>query len=106
MNFDERLRMSMTREQYRLAKSKGGRSGSSAGQPRPYAKQNMFKAQLFSPRRIGSTILVSPKHTYLRFRVGHLYEWHVYDSGRGTIDGVEVSAEEIWEHFIVKKGKK
>lgn len=38
MNFDQRLKASQTQQQYHDNKVKGGRCGSSAGKPRPYAK--------------------------------------------------------------------
>lgn len=107
MNFDQRLKASKSKEEYHWDKVKGGRSGSSAGQPRAYASANMKKARLYSPQVVGQPITVTPKHSYLRFRPGCYYEWHVIEPGFGIIDNVELSAEEIATHFIIKpKGKK
>lgn len=106
-NFDQELRLKKGSAQYRLDKSKAGRCGSSAGQPRPYARQNILKARLFSPALIGRTLTVSPKHAYLRFRPGVYYKWDIIEAGVGYIEGVEIEAQEISDHFIVKtKGKK
>lgn len=100
-NFDKELRLKLGREQYHLNKSKAGRSGSSAGQPRPYAKQNIAKARLHSPLLIGTSITVAPKHPFLTFRVGQYYDWHIIDKGVGEINGYEIEANQIIEHFIV-----
>lgn len=105
--FDEELRMKKGREAYRLDKIKGGRAGSSAGQPRPYAKQTIQIARLHSPQLIGHSLLVTPKHQYRTLRVGQVYEWQVYDEGLGEIEGYDVDARELREHFVIKvKGKK
>lgn len=89
--------------QYHLDKVKAGSSGSSAGKPRPYARQNMAKARLFSPSLVGHSLIVVPKHNYLRFRVGTAYRWNVIEEGVGGINGLEITAEEISEHFFVRK---
>ena len=105
-NFDKELRLKKGSAQYRLDKSKAGRCGSSAGQPRPYAKANMLKARLNSPLLIGHSLTVTPKHQYLHFRPGAYYEWRIIEAGEGFIDYTSVEASEIIEHFIVKtKGK-
>lgn len=100
-NFDKELRLKKGSVQYRLDKSKAGRSGSSAGKARPYAKRNMLKARLHSPLMIGHSLTVSPRHPYLTFRVGQYYEWDIIDSGVGFICGMELEADDIIEHFIV-----
>ena len=105
-HFDEELRLKKGSVQYRLDKSKAGRSGSSAGKPRPYAKQNMNKARLFSPLLVGRYLTVVPKHKYLKFGPGVYYNWYVIEAGVGNIEGVEITAQEIADHFIVKtKGR-
>lgn len=100
-NFDRELRLRKGSVQYRLDKSKAGRSGSSAGKPRPYARVNMLKARLHSPLMVGHSLTVSPRHPYLTFRVGQYYEWAIIDSGVGLINGYELEADDIIEHFIV-----
>lgn len=105
-NFDKELRLKQGAELYRLNKSKAGRSGSSAGKPRPYAKANMARARLFSPMIVGQTLTVTPKHQYLKFTPGNYYGWRIIEEGVGYIEGVMVEAREIADHFIVKlKGK-
>lgn len=106
VNFDKELRLKKGSVQYHLDKQKAGRSGSSAGQPRPYAKKNMSKAMLFSPMTVGKTLLVVPKHNYLVFHPPRIYEWHVIEPGVGKAQGIELTAEEISEHFIVKRKEK
>lgn len=103
INFDKDLRAKLGAEQYRLNKSKAGRCSSTAGRPRPYAKANMLRARLYSPQLVGQDVPVSPRHPYLKFGPGVHYLWHVYDEGVGTIEGVEVEAQEIIEHFFVRK---
>lgn len=103
MNFDERVRATKTREQYHLDKVKAGRSGSSKGQPRPYAKQNMAAARLYSPALVGQSLTVTPKHPYQRFRPTICYEWQVLEPGYGIIGIDDITADEIRQHFIVKK---
>lgn len=103
MNFDERLRMTKTPAQYHLDKVKGGRCGSSAGRPRPYSKQNMLIARLYSPKLVGQSVTVTPKEPWLIFHPGHYYEWKVIAEGEGTMDGMSISADDIKEHFIVRK---
>lgn len=100
-DFDRRLRISKGATQYHLDKVKAGRSGSSAGKPRPYAKRNMLKARLHSPLLVGCTLTVSPKHPYLSYGVGRYYEWSIIETGVGTINGFELEADTILEHFIV-----
>lgn len=102
-DFDKNLRIKLGAEQYRLNKSKAGRCGSSAGQSRPYAKALMLRARLYSPKLIGQTIPVTPKHPYLKFGPGVNYLWEVFEEGVGRIEGVEVEAKEIIEHFIVRR---
>lgn len=102
-SFDRDLRVKLGAEQYRLNKSKAGRCSSTAGQPRPYARANMLRARLFSPKIIGQTIPVSPKHPYLRFQPGDTYLWEVFEEGVGKIGGVEIEAKEIIDHFIVRR---
>lgn len=106
-NFDQELLLRQGRETYLANKSKAGMSSSTAGRPRPYAKQNMLKARLWSPLLVGQTLTVTPKHPYLKFGPGCYYEWKVTEVGSGIIESTEISAEEISEHFIVKpKGLK
>lgn len=105
MNFDERLRMKKGSVQYHLDKVKGGRCGSSAGQPRPYARQNMLTARLYSPKLIGQSVTVTPKESFSIFRVGHYYEWKVVDEGEGYIGGILLDADDIKKNFIVKRRK-
>lgn len=100
-NFDKELRLKKGSVQYRLDKSKAGRSGSSAGKPRPYAKQNILKARLNSPLLVGHSLTVSPKHPYLSFRVGRYYEWNIIEGGVGKVEGCLLEADDIIEHFIV-----
>lgn len=102
-SFDRDLRVKLGAEQYRLNKSKAGRCSSTAGQPRPYARANMLRARLFSPKIIGQTIPVSPKHPYLHFQPGNTYLWEVFEEGLGRIGGVEIEAKEIIDHFIVRR---
>lgn len=105
-NFDKELRLRKGSVQYRLDKSKAGRSGSSAGKPRPYARQNILKARLYSPILIGQSVTVTPRHPYLTYQVGRYYEWSIIDSGVGLINGYELEASDIIEHFIViRKGE-
>ena len=107
MNFDQRLKASQTQQQYHDNKVKAGRSGSSAGKPRPYARAIMRNARLYSPQIVGQSITVTPKHAFLRFRPGNYYEWKVVEPTLGYIDGIMLEAEEIAKHFIIKpKGKK
>lgn len=107
VNFDKELRLKKGSVQYRLDKSKAGRCGSSAGQPRPYAKANMLKARLHSPLLVGQTLTLTPKHPYLHFQVGKYYECYIIEQGVGMISNYEIEADEIIEHFIVKtKGSK
>lgn len=89
--------------QYHLDKVKGGRCGSSAGKPRPYARQNMLTARLYSPKLIGQSVTVTPKESFSVFRVGHYYEWRVVDEGVGFIQGIELDADDIKQNFIVKR---
>lgn len=101
-NFDQELLMKQGRETYLANKVKGGRSGSSAGKPRPYAKQNMLKARLWSPMLVGQSLTVTPKHPYHKFGPGCYYEWNITEAGFGIIEDTELSAQEIYDHFIVK----
>lgn len=101
-NFDQYLRLKYGAEQYHQNKIKAGRSGSSAGVPRPYAKQNASKAHLFSPVLVGKSLTVTPKHKYLKFGPGVYYEWNIIEAGTGEIDGIELTAQEISDHFIIK----
>ena len=105
MNFDQRLKASQTQQQYHDNKVKGGRCGSSAGKPRPYARQNMLIARLYSPKLIGQSVTVTPKENFSMFRVGHYYEWRVVDEGVGFIQGIELDADDIKKNFIVKRRK-
>lgn len=102
MNFDERIRAKKTPAQYHEDKVKAGRMGSSAGRSRPYARANMRKALLYSPKKVGQTVLVSPKHEYKGLHIGRQYEWLVLEPGYGIIGVTDFSAEEIAEHFIVR----
>lgn len=105
-NFDQSLKMRMSREQYYENKRKGGASGSSAGQPRPYARKNIRNARLWSPKTVGQILTVTPKHNFLGFRVGQFYEWEVVEPALGYIGGMLLKADKIAENFIVKsKGK-
>lgn len=106
-NFDQSLRMKQGTETYLANKRKAGMSGSSKGKPRPYSKQNALKARLWSPITVGQTLTVVPKHNFLGFNIGQLYEWEVVEPGLGYVGGIMVKADEIAEHFIVKpKGKR
>ena len=104
-NFDQHLRMKLGKEQY-LANKRKGASGSSKGTPRPYSKQNALKARLWSPLFVGTNLTVTPKHPYKKFGRGVYYEWEITAPGLGEIEGIELSAQEIFDHFVVKqKGK-
>ena len=89
------------RAQYLSDKQKAGASSSSAGRPRPYARKNMATARLYSPQVVGQTLTVKPKQGYGSLRAGHYYGWKVIEPGLGVIEGMEISADEIREHFIV-----
>lgn len=91
--------------QYHLDKVKGGRCGSSAGKPRPYARQNMLTARLYSPKLIGQSVIVTPKANFMAFRTGRYYEWKVVEAGLGYIGGILMDADEIKQNFIVKRRK-
>ena len=105
-NFDKELRLKKGSVQYRLDKSKAGRSGSSAGKPRPYAKANIQKARLFSPVLVGKSLIVTPKHNYMSLIPGYYYLWRIIEEGVGYIGDIEITAQEISDHFVVKtKGK-
>lgn len=91
--------------QYHLDKVKGGRCGSSAGKPRPYARQNMLIARLYSPKLIGQSVIVTPKANFMGFRTGIYYEWKVVEEGVGYIGGMLLDADEIKQNFIVKRRK-
>lgn len=110
VDFDRYLLAKKGAVQYRLDKVKGGRCSSTAGCPRPYAKKNMQKARLFSPQLVGQKIMVTPKHQFHNLSAGRYYTWTVTEPGVGVIGGhgiiemYDVTAEEIAEHFIVKKG--
>ena len=106
-NFDRELRMKQGSETYFANKRKAGASGSSRGTPRPYSKKNALKARLWSPIFVGTSLTVSPKHTFKKFGRGVYYEWQIIEPGLGIIESTEVSAQEIFDHFIVKaKGLK
>lgn len=105
-NFDRELRLKKGSAQYHLDKMKAGSCGSSAGKPRPYARLNILKARLYSPKAIGQSITVTPKSSFAGFLVGKYYEWEVTDAGVGHIGKVTLRADEIFEHFIVKSKKK
>lgn len=100
-NFDQELRMRQSRATYLANKSKAGMAGSSAGKPRPYAKKNMAYARLHSPQLVGQTLTVSPKHQFQTFQVGKYYEWSIIEAGVGLVDGYELTAKEIKDHFMV-----
>lgn len=103
INFDRNLRMKLGAEQYRRNKSKAGASGSSAGQPRPYARKNIAKARLSSPILVGRDVIITPKKNFSTFRVGKLYTWHVSEPGFGDVNGHEFLANDIDELFIVRR---
>lgn len=106
-NFDQSLRMKQGTEVYLANKRKAGMSGSSKGKPRPYSKQNALKARLWSPIFVGTSLTVTPKHSFKKFGRGVYYEWQITEPGSGIIEDVAVSAQEIFDHFIVKaKGLK
>ena len=106
-NFDQHLRMKLGKEQYLANKRKAGASGSSKGTPRPYSKANALKARLWSPLFVGTSLTVTPKHPFKKFGRGVYYEWEITAPGFGIIESTEVSAQEIFDHFIVKpKGLK
>ena len=100
-NFDEHLKLKKGLAQYRADKSKAGRSGSSAGKPRPYAKRNASKAHLFSPVFVGKSFTVTPLKPTKRFHLGAYYEWHIIEPGVGVINGIELTANDIIENFKV-----
>lgn len=100
-NFDNELKLKKGLAQYHLDKKKAGMSGSSAGQPRPYARQNVLYARLFSPLFIGKSFTITPKHSYLHFSVGKHYEWTMIEEGLGNVDGYEMEAKEIKDHFML-----
>lgn len=106
-NFDKMLQMRKSRSEYLADKSKAGRSSSTAGRPRPYARHNMLAALLYSPRAIGRTYTVTPKHRYEHFAMGKLYAWKITDAGVGTIMDAsrslgEMTADELRKHFVIK----
>lgn len=106
-NFDQELRLKLGSEKYRAAKQKAGMSGSSKGKPRPYSKANALKARLWSPLFVGTSLTVTPKNSFKKFGRGVYYEWKITEPGLGIIESTEVSAQEIYDHFIVKpKGLK
>lgn len=106
-NFDRELRMKQGSETYFANKRKAGASGSSKGTPRPYSKANALKARLWSPLFVGTSLTVTPKHTFKKFGRGVYYEWKITEPASGIIEDVAVSAQEIYDHFIVKaKGLK
>lgn len=106
-NLDRDLLLKQGRETYLANKRKAGASGSSAGKPRSYARQNALKARLWSPITVGQTLTVVPKHKISGFNIGQPYEWEVVEPGLGYIGGIMMKADEIYEHFIVKpKGKR
>lgn len=106
-NFDQELRMKQGERLYRLNKQKGGAASSTKGVPRPYSRKNALKARLWSPLFIGTSLTVTPKESFNKFKRGVYYEWQITEAGFGIIEGVEVSAQEIYDHFIVKpKGTK
>ena len=67
MNFDESLKLRKGIVQYKLDKSKAGKSSSTAGQPRPYAKKNMAIARLSAPQFVGHSFTVTPKQNFSTF---------------------------------------
>lgn len=101
-NFDKELRLKKGAVQYRLDKMKAGMVGSSAGQPRPYAKKNIATARLFSPLLVGHSLTVTPKESDENFKVGQYYEWKVTEPGFGTIGQYEFDARQIQALFVVK----
>lgn len=106
VNFDNNLKMMKGREQYLRDKSKAGRSGSSAGKPRPYARANMRYARLHSPLLVGQTVSLTPKKPTSGFVLGRLYEWRVVEPGLGDIGGQLLRADEIKDLFkVIPKGK-
>lgn len=106
-NFDRELRMKQGSETYFANKRKAGASGSSRGTPRPYSKANALKARLWSPLFVGTSLTVTPKHNFKKFGRGVYYEWKITEPASGIIEDVTVSAQEIYDHFIVKaKGLK
>lgn len=106
-SFDQSLRLKLGTERYLANKRKAGASGSSKGKPRPYSKQNALKARLWSPLFVGTSLTVTPKHPINSMRPGRYYEWKITEPGLGIIDGASVSAQEIYDDFVVKaKGAK
>ena len=105
-DFDRRLRLLKGKEQYLRDKSKAGRMGSSAGRPRPYARQLMKNARLYSPTTVGQTLIVTPLDDAYGYVKGHLYEWKVEEEGLGRIGNQYLSADEIRHHFKVIPKKK
>lgn len=105
-DFDKRLMLLKGKEQYLRDKSKAGRMGSSAGRPRPYARQLMKSARLYSPLLVGQTLTVTPLDDTLGYAKGRLYEWKVEEAGYGTIAGRPLSADDIRSHFkVIPKAK-
>lgn len=105
-NFDKDLRLLKGTEQYLKDKSKAGRSSSTAGQPRPYAKKTMLKARLYSPVLVGQSVTVVPLHDVYGLVKGRPYEWKVVEPGLGYIGGQLLGAEEINNLFkYVPKSK-
>lgn len=102
-NFDKVLRMKKGEAQYRADKAKAGRAGSSAGKPRPYARHSIKIALLYSPKSVGRSFTVKPKEQYRAFSPSFLYQWKCLGDGEGEIEGFDVTADEIKEHFIVKR---
>lgn len=106
-NFDQALRAKQGSETYFANKRKAGAASSSKGKPRPYSKANALKARLWSPLFVGTSLTVTPKHPFKKFGRGVYYEWQITEPGSGIIENVAVSAQEIFDHFIVKaKGLK
>ena len=99
-NFDAHLRSIQTREQYRLNKSKAGRMSSTKGKPRPYAKSLMLKALLHSPKVVGYKYTVKPKKNGI-LSVNNYYIWEVTEPGVGKILGHTITADELYENFII-----
>lgn len=100
-DFDKQLLARQGREKYIQNKVKAGRSSTSAGKPRPYARKTIAIARLYSPRAIGRVFAVKPKSNWRQFQMGKYYEWKMTEPGYGIIGGAKLPADELRKHFII-----
>lgn len=61
------------------------------------------EVRLYSPNNIGQSVTVTPKRPYLHLRPGTYYIWKMVEPGVGLIEGEEMTAEELLEHFVIKE---